>query len=275
MRPTGTTPHSGQPIYGLSSAGLAYPVKIDEEDNVGALAVNIQDQHTRPLFLPFHYHLGAVTLAVPASGGDRTVDLVAGHGCAVGELLSLREGKAFYDGEIRGVAGNTISLGLPIDRAYSVSAQAWRGLISLDEDGSGAPIVTHVSPPPFLDFDIYGIRLVLGCAGQPDDSKFGDLGALQYGIVLRKFCASTGNYTNMGAARRNGDMALFTGQVEYTDKAGGGAYAVRIVADFAIHWGVSVRLFGANGDELQFLVQDDLTGLLEFNALAVGHVVQP
>jgi len=267
------------------SNGVNYPIKVDPEaGGTGSLAVNIQDQYTRLIFLPLHLHTGnIITLTAPASVGDWTIDVAAGHGLTGGEPVATGKANNWYYGYVVSVAGNTLTL----DRVINFAMAAGTTFEEFTEDmainGSVTRQEFHGYSVPDLDFDITGMHISIVCPGQPDDSLFGDIAALTRGISLRQYKGDTGEYENMGTARTNGMMALFTGgDVVYTDKAGGGAWGVRVRASWTNTWGVTVRLRGStsgsytpNGrDEIHMIIQDNLTALDSMHILLVGHVVQ-
>ena len=106
-----------------------------------------------------------------------------------------------------------------------------------------------------------------------DSAKFGGISALANGVVLRKV---DGVYHNIFNIKTNGDFALRSFDVAYDDKAPAGSYGFRCRTTFAgqSKRGVTIRLNGTSGDELQILNQDSLGALSHFNAIVQGHVVE-
>lgn len=266
-----------QLVYGVGEDGLTpVPLKVTVLNGYGALDVFIQDQHTKMLFVPFLVPIATVTMTENTVAGQYTVSLQAGHSFTPTEWFSLRGNGFFYDGMILVTSTNIITLDQPIDRVYiATNTLATRSSGDLNIDASGGDVIAYVEPPSNISWDVTGIRLVIECETEPDDSKFGNLTVITNGITLRKR-SPTGNYANFGTAHSNGDMALFTGQVDYTDKSGGGNHGVRIVADFKAWWGVTIRLRGGqtpNTERLEMIIRDDLSTLIRFHILAIGHVV--
>lgn len=277
-------PRQADPVqlYGITKRGKRVAANISDE---GALDFFIQDQHTKALFIPMHTHTGNVfTLTSAANPGHWTINVSAGHGLVGGEPIACGCVDNWFYGYVVGVAGNVITL----DRVINVRYPAGHPFEELTEDmavdGSGARVVYHAYSVPDLDFDITAMHISIICATEPDDSMFGDLAALTRGISLRRRDGLTGEYFNMGTARTNGHMSLFVGNgnLVYTDKAGGGAFAVRVSANFRGSWGVTARLRGStagpyapNGrDEMHMVIQDDIDGLDSMHILLIGHVVE-
>ena len=106
------------------------------------------------------------------------------------------------------------------------------------------------------------------------DALFGNLTALTRGVVLRK--ADGINHTIFNA-KTNGDFALRMYDIAYTDRAvPSQSYGLRGRSTFAGQdkRGVVIRLDGDNSEELELLVQDDLSTLTSFRIVAQGHVVE-
>jgi len=251
-----------------------------------ALDIYIQDQHTDFIFIPFHIHLqDGITLTADTIPNDRVIHVSAGHGFIAGSEIAMGEGANHFYGGVQSVSTNALTLDQPFPFVMTVAGTGIaRTSSNMAVDGDPDPIEFHVYAPPDAEFDITGIHLQMVCDTEPDDSKFGDLAALTYGEVLRVYKGDLGCYVNYGVARTNGDFALFTGgeRVSYTDKAGGGKFAVRVTANFPDAWGNTVRLRGANlvrtglgqRDEMHMIIQDDIDGLDSYRILAIGHVVE-
>lgn len=121
-----------------------------------------------------------------------------------------------------------------------------------------------------IEVDVTRLMGYLQSGTAMDDSLFGSLGALTYGIVLRHKNGTTQNIWN---AKTNGEMALLCYDFTYTTKAPAGQFGARFRNSYGGQdkHGVTIRL--DPGDTLELLVQDDLTGLGVFNMIAQGHIV--
>lgn len=242
-----------------------------------ALDVSVQDQTSQVVDLHLMNVLASVTLANPVSVDDLTIDLEAGHGfvAAAGETICLQEGSNFYQAEVLSVATNEITVDTPVDSAFTVAATAQRGSNLLNVDGSSTPVVFRVSPQNLtgIQWDIVRIIFQITDDVAMDDGKFGGIAALTNGIVVR---AKDGNTKNIFNAKSNGELASHMYDVVYSDKAPAGEYGLRARRTFGGQSknGVVIRLVGSDSDELQVLVQDNLSALLTFTAIAQGHIVE-
>jgi hypothetical protein len=141
-------------------------------------------------------------------------------------------------------------------------------------DGSSAPVTFRVGPiGTVIEFDITRITGYLQDGSAMDDSLFGGITALTKGCVFR---LSNGEKTNMWNAKSNGDLALLTGiDFTYTDSAPSGSFGARFRISYSGQDKHGVTLRMEVGETLDFIIQDDLTGLEVFNLMATGHAVNP
>jgi hypothetical protein len=244
----------------------------------GAQPVNIQDQHSRALDLKFLKPLIAApftTLAAQANPGDTTITLTATTGFANGVVVGLSTpNNTFYFGEQVGAAvGSVITLDTPIDVTYPAGASAFPANQHMNVDGSTTTQIFQVGPvggPAGFDVDITRIMGYIEDATAMDDSKFGGITRLTYGISLR---VNNTDIQNLWNVKSNGELGLLAYDTNYTTKSPAGFYGFRFRNTYAgqSKHGVTLRLYP--GDKLEILVQDNLTDLTDFQVMAQGHIV--
>lgn len=268
---------------GKADSGRLFPIKVDpghdaegNETGPAALAINVQDQHTTMAFIMLHRHLWDGVLAEAVVLNEYTCVLPAGHGAIVGNGIGIGNTDQFFQGIITAVVSNTITVDSPWHYAFQAGDGVAIQTFAMNVDGSGTAVIFHAFPTPGVELDVYRISLAIVCDTEPDDSKFGDLAALTRGILIRKRIAGGETYMPMGNAKTNGQIKLL-GTAAYADKAGGGKHSVSVFADLPQQLGVVVRLTGSDpaDEQLELLVQDDLTGLDSFVGMMQGHVVIP
>lgn len=246
-------------------------VKSAYETN-GSLRSTLQDSITRTVSLFLHEHIGgAITLTADANIDDTVLNVQAGHGAVAGNLVCLKEGIRFYQGEILSVTATTIILDTPLDFAFVQGANCTATNKGLNVDGSGIPVEFHVRPNAGVKWDILEMLFLIEGATAMDTGKFGDIAALTNGIVVRKKGLE---YMNIFNIKTNGDFATRAFNVEFDPKAPAGVTAVRISREFKRQNGVVIRLDGDNPDDLQILVRDNLSTLGKFECILQGHVVE-
>lgn len=103
-----------------------------------------------------------------------------------------------------------------------------------------------------------------------DMGKFGGISKLTYGLQGRVL--SSGAYISYTNWKSNGDMARDMYDVVFDARSGGGGDFGTTARFTFQNLGTALELNGDNGDELQFLIQDDLTGLDTFELGVQGHI---
>lgn len=236
--------------------------------------VALQDQHTRFVVSPLYIDVSSTTLAVNTSNGDSSVELTVGHGASVGNILVLREGIRYYWGTILSVSTNTIGLDTPLDFAFTTSADVDVGDANLNKNGTLlSPVIAHIKPPPGVKWDITRVHTQTTSTADMDSGRFGSIPALTNGCVFGKVNGEDSQ--NIANVKTNGDLGLLANQDNYDPKAPAGVYGYFSKHQFGGQTGVGVviRLEGDKNDQICVLIQDDLTSLLLFRVIAIGHVV--
>lgn len=242
----------------------------------GSHDVYVQDQTTDIIDLYFIDHENAVelTLAEGASVDAKTVTVMDATGVTAGDAIEFTENAHVMQAVVLDVTGAVITFNAPLDKALTTACVCVAGKWDMVVDGSTTTKTYSVKPPSGVKWDITRIMIGMTASATMDDSKFGSLTALTNGIVLRR---SDSSNHNIFVASDNGGLAERMYDAEYPDKVPAGVYAFRARRTFAGQDknGVVIRLDGDNGDELQLLIQDNLSGgtLTKFAVVAQGHEV--
>lgn len=235
--------------------------------------VYIQDQTTELVDVFFCRLLNNVTLANPVVIDTNTATFVAWHGFVAGNMVCFKQGPHFFQAIVIWVNTNTITLDRPFDFAFTTSATVTRTTKEMNVDWSTTPLVYRVSPVgTTVKFDITKLIFHIEDDTAMDSGKFWGITALTKGIVIRK---KDGVYKSIFNAKSNWDFAHHCANVSYDDKAPNGQYWFRAIKQIwgQDNHGVVIRLDPALNDELQVIIQDNLTALTEFHCIALGHVV--
>lgn len=253
----------------------------------GALDVMIQDQYSRAVESNFYNYVKAVTLVSP--GVSMTFEtyqltLTTTTGLAVGDLFMMQEDGVHFEAFITAIdsGAGTITLDRKVNYIFSYDASAFIGKACICVNGSSTQKIFKIQPPTGASWDINRIVFSMQDNNAMDDSLFGGLDELTNGIVIRAFYDySVGGEPTRSdiycVAKSNFELGLSFNSIQYDDRAGGsGLYGMKAIKTFNSqqHSGVSVRLNGDNGDNLQIIVRDDLTGLSASRCMAIGHTVE-
>jgi hypothetical protein len=240
----------------------------------GALDVSVQDATTEPIDTYFLQGGPSFSLALDVVISTLTLltydfEAAPGHGIVIGNeiiLLEVEHDRQFY-AVVTGVAGDTITLDRPIDHDFKV-AEAFGQIVSsnMNVNGSVTEQIFTVRAGT-VPSDINRLFLSVLDSSSMDDGKFGSLPALTRGLVLRYV---DGFQKTIFCFKTNLEIKEFCYDLNYASKAAAGSYGMiaRMSFNGQDKHGVVLRLRGT--DALQWVVQDDLTGLDAFKATAQG-----
>ena len=271
---------SGTTWVQTENIGFPVPLEISARGGSG-IPVFIQDQTTGVLDVPFLRNLGTPTLAVNTVVGSRDVTLTAGHGAVVGNILEIADntnGSFFTQCTITAVVVNVITLDCPVNRIYTTTGS----LVSLSDaemnvDGSVTPVIFSILPFSLQRGDMVRMIAEIRDNAVMDFSTFGGLAALTNGCVVR-VNNGDGTYRNLYNFKDHGDIIEQCFDHEFFPNNGGGlrAFTSRLTWGGTSKHGVVIRLDGSlgTGESLEFIVQDDLTGLVRMHWTCQGSEIQ-
>ena len=167
-------------------------------------------------------------------------------------------------------------------RQYFTDNGRSSGALDMNVDGSTNYVDYYISANSEYDIYIKYITVEIGDGGTPALNKFGALAELTNGVAFYWDTQTEPNYELHEGIRTNKEFiriasdtgAIGTGLEAYlADVSGGGSEKsylpnMDMKEIYGLPWGL--RLRKATNDRLVFRVQDDLTGLSTFNAIATG-----
>ena len=246
----------------------------------GGITVNIQDQTSVPVDFFFTQIKGIpTTVAIQTAIDDYTVTVTSAANCSIGDYVGIfnadnSTNNRAYFGTILSISGNNITLDTPIDFEFQVGDTFACFTRNLNVDGSTTRQIfsVQVGSGATQSIDITRLMVSFITDTKVDLSKFGDLTSLNNGLVLRR---KDGVIHNIWNIKNNGELAnlCFDYSPYSSTNPNQGQDGAKFRYTFAGQdkHGVAVRL--EPGDELQLLIQDDLTGLQQFRVIAEGHYV--
>lgn len=241
----------------------------------GGVPVNVIDQHSQILMVYFNNIQGNTTLSEIFEIDSYNITLNNITGVQVGDYVGVfdDENLKYYVGTILNIIGNDVIMDTPSDFNYTIGDRFEHGNNNMNVDGSVEPVIFSVRATNALNFEIDITRLIIHITDQTtmDNSKFGGINALERGVVLRRVDGINQNIFNI---KTNGEMGELAFDKVYDDRAPSGFFGVSTRLTFAGQnkMGVTIRL--GDNDDLQLVIQDDLTGLDTFRIMAQGHVVE-
>jgi len=242
--------------------------------NVG-VDVNIQDQITPPLDTYFlqsisNFSLLSDTIASTATVLEYNFTAVAAHGIAIGNeiiLIDVADDREFY-GTVINVVGDVITMDRPLDHAYASATTLGRIVTSeMAVEGSLATPQIYTVRGGTEPADVVRMLITMLDGSSMDDGKFGGITALTNGLVFR---VVDGYQKTIFNFKTNQDLRQFCYDVNYASKAAAGSYGLSSRLTFGGQHTHGVVLRVDNTSIIQWVVQDDLTGLDSLKIAAQG-----
>ena len=249
--------------------GYGNPIKSD----LGALNVTLSDTNFVIVNTFFEHQTGvSTTLASDSLAGATSITVTSATGFTVGSVLDIYDGdneKVFPT--ITGITGTILTLDKPLDNAYTAGDIVDEILVNMAVSGALTSPMKFIVKPlagEEIDFTRILIEMTHGSAG--DNGLFGDQTALTNGVVIRGYSGLEDKFRSLTVWKTNSDIAVDVYDITYSNRSGGGgSYGTNSRGTFQ-KTGAVVRLNGDNGDYMEILIQDDLTGLDSFRIKAQG-----
>ena len=174
---------------------------------------------------------------------------------------------------VKSISGKNITINVPLDYNFTTNAKVIFCEWNMNYDGSNNTLYYTISPPENVTWDITRIIFSITDDAAMDSTTFGGIASLPNGVVLR---VKDDNYKNIFVVSDNGGFAERAYDVTYDDRRSPvSEYGFRVRRTFSGQDkdGVVIRLNGSKNEELQLIIQDDLTDITKFAANVQGHIV--
>lgn len=264
------------------SISIFEPIEVSNRGNRG-VPVFIQDQTSPVLTVPFLQTRAPITLAADAvaDGVNTVINLTAGHGTIIGEVIELAKNSTmeFMQADVIAVNTNAITLDQPINVAYTTAnTTALRSTKDILVDGSVTPQIFSILPLPDQAGDMVRIIIEIRGTDDMDFTTFGSATELLNGCVLR-VNNGNGTYRNLFNFKSNSDFfeqgfdhAFSLPKQGNTIKG----FTARVTWGGQSKHGVVIRVDGALSEAIELVIQDNLTvgTNTRFHLTAQGHELQ-
>jgi len=250
----------------------------------GSLPVTLQDQTTPIVIAKLSHLIASTTISSSMAINDYSMVVANNASIVIGSLLTIFDpiGVRYTTFIALGISGTTITLDRPCDFAYPAGSFVD---ISDEEmanyDGSVTPVVfglrnnAGATPPPGIDLSVDITRLIFECqcSGVPEVDMLGDIaGGLTRGLFCRR---RDGVFQNIFNVKTNGEISGIMYDFSYfaADKKGTNGFASRLTFAGQNKMGVVIRL--GIDEDIEVIIQDDLTDLVSLKIIAEGSIVEP
>lgn len=214
------------------------------------------------------------TIAVDTVVGEYTVTLADSTGFVANSLIKIEEEidnvpTTFFAEVLTNVA-NVLTLDRPIDRVFTSAALVNRENYLLNVNGAVTPVVFIYKNSFKKPINISRMLFNMVTTNPATFNGFGDIAApgLTRGIELRKK-NTDGTFTNYFNAKTNNRLQLLMYDVTFFD--GGNPQAVNGLSGRFTFEKLSSPVILNKDEELQMLVQDDLSTLVSFEVVVEGN----
>jgi len=237
--------------------------------------VNTRDEVKSPVVVVFNKVTNSTTLTTTAAKGTRALVVASATGISIGSYLILfnaNDGSfGFYT--VTGVSGTDVTVDNELEYDFSSGTNVDVATTDLNVDGSSTSQVfgirgdTSGSP---VKVSVHLTKVVATCVAttKPDITDFGDIASLTRGLLFRFRDGST---QNLGSAKSNIELASQAGRWELLESAiSGYGFIAELV--FSGRENLNTVLQLNPGEDLELVVQDNLTGLSSLKAIAFGHI---
>lgn len=233
---------------------------------------------TSPLLIVKASNIVAETTTTTLSAvGDYIINVNSATGLALGQYMTIynADSNRVYFGTVLAINVLAITLDTPLDFSFPIGSFVSSGIANMNVNGSVTPVIFGIRNPTGTDialkYDIH--RLIFTCLANTtvDLSKFGDIiGGLTKGIVVRRV---DGTYQNIFNAKTNAEMKNLMFDFEIQQVQGGqqDGFTCRITFNGKDKMGSVIRL--GEQEDLQIIIQDDLSTLVSFTMISQGNEV--
>ena len=237
----------------------------------------IQDS-TSPLFIVKASNLVAeTTITSQTAKDDYIVNVTSAAGFVIGQYLTIyniAEDRVFFS-EILDINTLAITLDTPLDFEFPIGSIVSVGDNNMNVDGSVTPVIFGIRNPTTADIpsSVDITRIMFKCLTDTpvDLSMFGDIaGGLLRGVVVRRV---DGTYQNIFNAKTNGDLKniMYDLDIEIVSQQGQDGFTGRLTFAGQNKMGAVIRI--GPDEDIQIVIQDDLTSLDRFIVIAEGSGV--
>ena len=266
--------------YLVNQRSIIYDLINDRQlelETNGSVPVTLQDQTTPAVIVYANQVAATTTIAVaPVAVDDYTIEVASITGIIVGHYLGIFSliTNRYYAGIILDITDNVITLDTPLDSDFEIGDTVGSGIRDLSVNGSVTPEIFSLrgaDPGIAVTIDVTRVMLQMTTNNAALYTSFGDIvGGLTRGLVVRRV---DGSYYNIFNVKTNSEIALIAFDYDALDSSNpSGTSGVKARLTFAGQSKMGVVQRIGPGEDLQVLVQDDLTDLLSFNVVFEGSV---
>lgn len=255
-----------------------YIRSIDTQAQARIMNMQNDDIFTHPFSQYFNRPTGVqTTLSADLSSGSTAISIASATGFVVGQNISIKnthEETTFP--RITAITGTLIALDRPIDMPFTTGDLVAVVNTNMAQSGGTleAPLSYKIIPRPNQSWDLKTLILSMthNSAGSMD--LFGNLAPLTNGVVIRAYSGRSGGFFTFTNWKANQDIKDDIYQVTFDERAPSTSYGTSGKGELEGNTGAIPRINGADGDYMEILIQDNLSGLISFRIKAQGRIAE-
>jgi hypothetical protein len=250
----------------------------------GSLPVTLQDQTTPTVITQFSILEETTTTTGAVAIDDYIIPVTDATGISAGKYLAIFDPTSvrFMNAFVVSVSVLNVTIDRPLDFAFPIGSYVDVSDTNLAKNGAVTPIVAGIRnnagavPPPGINLTMDVTRVLFHCVGTSafDLTTFGDRVKLPNGFMMRR---RDGVYYNIFNSKTNGELKgiMFDFDIVATGTVGQGedGFFGRLTFGGQNKMGVVHRI--ALNEDLEIIIQDDLSSLTLLEVVAEGSIVQP
>ena len=264
---------------------LFLPLFLLGQDRVGSSSrtkkqdVALQDQTTLPLIAYFNKIGTSTTINGATAVDDYFIKVTDTTGVGDHDYVFVFDpvSNRLYQGDVLSVSNDTLTMDTPLDFAFPDGAFLDFTTRHMNVDASSSSQtfgLRGISPQPIGEtFDVTRLIFVMITTTSPEATDFGDIAnGLTNGLVFRKRDGTYNNYFNV-----KDNMELASLMYDLTIHDGAQPFNVNAIVGrmtFAGQNKIGVVLRVPPGVDVEFILSDNYSTLLDFYVLAEGHIVE-
>lgn len=248
-----------------------------ETQDTPSLPTQERFQHTDAIIEKFNNVTNQTTLTAEATRDTKIISLASVFGVSAGSHLILFSTvtNKFMSAMAVSISVLDVTLDRPLDSTFPSGANVDIAITNMNVNGSSSSIVFGLrgtGMAPGIEKTVEITRIVIMCqtTGVGDLSEFGDIAALTNGLLMRNRNEIWKNVFNV---KTNGEIVGigfdFTPYEATIPVQGINGFGARITFGGSEKMGTVFEL--PVGQDVEFLVQDDLTTLIKLEITAEGR----
>lgn len=243
----------------------------------GAADVILNDSTSPIIVAPLSNIIETTSLSAEFTRGSYDITVVDPTNFNIYDFVtiySVPDDRVMF-GHVLSVLGSVVTLSVQSDFNFPIGSVVTLGSSNMNVNGSVTPQIFGVRNPAVTDvpfaFDVSRLTFTILTNSTVSLEKFGDIaGGLLRGVLVRKV---DGVWQNLFHWNSNAELKSLCFDLDI--QVAGGNQQDGLTARFTFggqgKLGTVIRL--SSGEDLQVVIQDDLTSLVEFSMLAEGSAV--